>query len=66
MTQCTLNRAVARMTGESLSTIRSRGFSLVECGKSNRAFVAVRPPSVVDWDEVDAKRAALLPRRAGG
>ncbi|MBX7168128.1 MAG: hypothetical protein K1X74_17465 [Pirellulales bacterium] len=55
MTPAELNRAVAQATGESLRTIESRGFSLIE------------PPDyealTVDWDELDAQRPALLPQR---
>ena len=53
MTQHQLDRAVARHTGESLSTIRSRGFSIVEPPELE--------PLVVDWDEVQAERIGLLP-----
>jgi hypothetical protein len=44
MTQNQLERELADMTGESLATIRSRGFSLVE--------VPDLEPLHLDWDEV--------------
>ncbi len=55
MTQTELNRAVAQKTGEALSTIRAFGFSLLP--------IACPPPLVVDWDELDQQREALLPER---
>ena len=53
MTQRQLERAVAERTGESMSTIRNRGFSIVEPQDLE--------PLVVDWDELQAERLALFP-----
>jgi len=53
MTQAELDRAVASSTGELLSTIRCRGFSIVE--------IPDLEPLTVDWDELDAARVAILP-----
>jgi hypothetical protein len=55
MTQSQLNRAVARATGECLSTIRHRGFGLL------RAIVSEpeREPLLVDWDALERHRKAL-------
>ena len=53
MTQAELDRAVAFSTGESLSTIRRRGFSMLE--------VPELTPLTVDWDELDATRVGILP-----
>jgi hypothetical protein len=44
MTQRELERELANMTGESIDTIRSMGFSLVEPPELE--------PLTVDWDEV--------------
>ncbi len=58
MTQSQLDRAVARATGESLSTIIRRGFSIVYLVESD--FDEDAPdwhPSVVDWDELDVERS---------
>ena len=59
MTQRELERELANMTGESIATIRSRGFSLVEPPELE--------PLVLDWDEVyptDRIRVAIRkPRR---
>jgi hypothetical protein len=44
MTQRELERELAQMTGESVDTIRSMGFSLVEPPEL--------APLTVDWDEV--------------
>jgi len=64
MTQNQLHHAVARATGESLTTIRSLGF-----GVADPAVVCHDPepssrPRIVDWDRLDAQRTAYLPQRA--
>ena len=51
MNQSQLDRAVARATGESLSTIRQMGFSAV-VGEPTEQY---RDPLVVDWDSLDAQ-----------
>jgi hypothetical protein len=56
MTQRELDRELARMTGESLSTIRQRGFSLVEPPELE--------PLVVDWDALEKQRTAIFPQNA--
>jgi hypothetical protein len=48
MTQRQLERELARTTGESISTIRQRGFSLVEPPDME--------PLVVDWDALEVER----------
>ena len=53
MTQAELDRAVAAATGETICTIRSRGFSIVEFPEP--------APRIVDWDELDAARVGMLP-----
>ena len=58
MTQREIERELALATGESLSTIRSRGFSIVEPPDLE--------PLTVDWDEVqqiDAPRISRPYRR---
>ena len=55
MTQCQFERELSRATGESIATLRSRGFSLVEPPNLE--------PLVVDWDELEAERMALFPAR---
>ncbi len=55
MTQAQMERELARATGESLSTIRSRGFSIIEPPELE--------PLIVDWDQLDAKRVAVFPSR---
>ena len=50
MNQSQLNRAVARATGESLSTIRRRGFTLLT------PIPIEREPLVMNWDEFDHER----------
>ena len=57
MTQVELERELAAVTGESLSEIRRRGFSLVEVGPE---------PQSIDWDELyptDRSRVPLRRRR---
>ncbi len=55
MTQHQLERELAIATGESMSTIRSRGFSLVELPELE--------PLTIDWDEVYPSDVRLPPRR---
>ena len=57
MTQAELERELSELTGESLATIRHRGFSLVDFHD--------RGPQIVDWDALDAERVSYLPQRAG-
>ena len=57
MTQHDLERELARKTGESLSTIRHRGFSLIEAPQAE--------PLIVDWDQLDAERVGVLPGLPG-
>jgi hypothetical protein len=55
MTQAEMERELADATGESLSVIRCRGFSLI---------VPETEPLVVDWDEVQqVERSRSKPRR---
>ena len=65
MTQTSLNRAIARATGESLSTIRSLGFSIAN--PDDVSFDPEQPRRrrhhVVDWDRLDAQRGGYLPQR---
>jgi len=57
-----LQRAVAHATGESLREIRRRGF-----GPADPVEVDFDPepndlpPQLVDWDELETNRLALLP-----
>lgn len=64
MTQTCLDRCVARATGETLDTIRRRGFSLADPDTVSFDPEPCPSPQVVDWDELDAKRrTALFPSR---
>lgn len=64
MTQASLNRSVARATGESLNTIRRRGFSIADPAAVTFDPEPYTPPTVVDWDDRDADRLAILPNRS--
>jgi len=55
MTQSDLDREIARTTGETVSTIRNLGFSLME--------VPEPEPLTVDWDAVEENRMAVFPHR---
>ena len=61
MTQCQLDRAVARATGENLRVISRLGFSLAD-----PIFVEHDPEpcdiedKIVDWDAVDAERSLAM------
>jgi hypothetical protein len=56
MTHAEMERELSRSTGESLATIRRRGFQLVE--------PPVAGPQLVDWDELDAERVSIVPQRS--
>ena len=53
MTQVELDRAVSHVTGEDLALVRRLGFSIAD--PEEVLFDPepdLRPPSVLDWDEV--------------
>lgn len=57
MSQDEIDRAVSVHTGESIRTIRRRGFSLVNPLKVFDPDEEVSQPRVVDWDELQAARS---------
>ena len=57
MTQNELNRAVARATGENVSTICQRGFVPL------LSIPYEREPRTVDWEDSDSQRGVSLPSR---
>ena len=57
MKQAELNRAVARATGESIATVKRLGFLIDDPSAGSDHFGPLDPgPSVVDWDELQARR----------
>jgi hypothetical protein len=56
MTQRDLERELCRATGESINTIRRRGFSLIDFPEA--------APHVIDWEAQHSDRVALLPNRS--
>ena len=63
MTQCQLNRAVARVTGENVGTIRHMGFSLAD--PDDVCFDPEAPAHqdcrhiedrIIDWDRHERRR----------
>ena len=57
MKQADLNRAVARATGESISTIKRLGFLIDDLSiGSARLDPSDRGPAVIDWDELQSRR----------
>jgi len=63
MTQRELNREVARLTGESVSAVRSFGFSLADPLAVHHDPEPCHDDRYLDWDEVDRQRHLLLPVR---
>jgi hypothetical protein len=59
MTQAEFERELSRATGESLGTLRNRGFQLIEPPDLS--------PLMIDWDELQpyepARRIQRRPRR---
>ena len=64
MTQSQIDRAVARATGETASTIRSMGFGIADPTKYCYDPEPFPRPRIVNWDRLDARRPAYLPQRA--
>ena len=61
MTQTELNQAVASRTGESMRTIRRRGFSIVQPLQVFDLDEFDQPdPQMVDWDAADAARSRTV------
>ena len=61
MTQHELNQMVADATGEDLSEIRNRGFSLadpLEVDFDPEPYDL--PPQMIDWDEIDLQRNVAI------
>ena len=56
MTQAEMERELAEMTGESVSTIRHHGFQLIE--------TPTPKPRMVNWDRLDSRRVAVVPQRS--
>jgi hypothetical protein len=55
--QADLNRAVARATGESISTIKRLGFLIDDPSTgSDHLDPLDLGPAVIDWDELQARR----------
>ena len=57
MTQAELNREIAAVTGESMSTVRHMGFVPLTPVPYERD----RDPLVVDWEELERERMMLYP-----
>lgn len=57
MRQSDLNRAVARATGESLSTIQRLGFLLADPSTEVDGDSEEHGPYIIDWDELAAQRS---------
>lgn len=56
MKQADLNRAVARATGETVSTIKHLGFLLADPTEDLGPDHDEHGPLVIDWDALDAER----------
>jgi hypothetical protein len=57
-----IDHAVSRATGETVEEISRRGFTIADPPETYfdpEPFF--RPPSVVDWDQLDAERPSLFP-----
>ena len=62
MKQADLDRAVARATGETVSTIKRLGFLLADPADSPGGDSDEQGPYVVDWDELEAQRNEVCMR----
>jgi len=59
VTQQDLDRAVARSTGESLRTIRGRGFNVLTARLAD--IEPARGPHVLDWDALEHGNCGMAP-----
>jgi len=64
MTQQDLERAVARSTGESLRTIRGRGFNVLTTRLPD--IEPARRPHVIDWDALQRGNCGMASLVARG
>lgn len=62
MTRSRIERAVARATGESLSTIKRLGFSMAEPAAAD-CDDPPELPNIIDWDVLQEQRVGLFPHR---
>lgn len=74
MTQMSLDRQVAKATGESVATIRRMGFSIAcpprvefdpEPNENSLDMGLGFGLAAVDWDEIDAQRMRIFPVHYG-
>ncbi len=64
MNQREINRAVARATGEDLSEISRRGFSIADPAVIGFDPEPTEFDEAIDWDELDGERGvSVLPLR---
>ena len=63
MKQADLDRAVARATGETVSTIKRLGFLLAEPDDYLDPDSDEHGPYVIDWDQLEAQRHEAGTRR---
>lgn len=60
MTHAHLQRTVARVTGESLATIRRMGFSIADPVEVDHDPEPIAAPRIIDWDADDSFRATVF------
>ena len=63
MTQNHIDSAVARATGESLATIRRRGFSLADPEQVDHDPEPCALPQTIDWDQPADEVVGPFPAR---
>jgi hypothetical protein len=63
MKQADIDRAVARATGETVSTIKRLGFLLDEPANRVDPDAEENGPYVIDWDEQETERPERTTRR---
>ena len=63
MKQADLDRAVARATGETVSTIKQLGFLLADPTEVLDLDSDQTGPNVVDWDALELQRNEAIMRR---
>ena len=58
MSNSEFDAAVAAATGDTIATIRRRGFSILTRGPVELEPDDLRPPQIIDWDSADANQFA--------
>ena len=60
MSQDEVDQEVARLTGESIRTVRKYGFSILHVGPVEGPIIKCGPPKTISWDRIERQRNTAL------